>query len=88
MPQCAHGIDMNSTCSKCGRFKVGSAGNFEAKKNGFLRSIDRLEETVRRMQAELAKGPVNIPGPQDDEPDAEQESPPPAPPQRYPWQRG
>lgn len=84
---CKHGLEMTQTCRRCGRIKVGSAPHFEALKNGFVSSIDRLEETVRLMQIELAKGP---PPPLREEAEAEPESeapPPPKPVERFPWQR-
>lgn len=80
---------MNATCSPCGRFKVGSAGNFEAKKNSFLNSIARLEETVRRMQDELSRpAPPPSYSREPEEPETESPEAPPPPPQRFPWQRG
>lgn len=87
MPEhCKHGLEMTHTCRKCGRVKVAQASDFAAKKEGFLTSIDRLEETVRRMQAELAKGPSRLEQPAETE-QPEIDQPPPTPPQRYPWQR-
>lgn len=99
---CKHGLDMATTCRKCGRTKVVEVPNFKAKKDGFTNSIDRLEETVRRMQIELAQNPggyrqppVPAQEPPSDVPataaDAatppEEDTPPPAPPQTFPWQR-
>lgn len=86
---------MSQTCRKCGRIKVASAPAFEAKKISFLNSISRLEESVRRMQVELAKPPPAR-APAEDTPDRSEDdeqgrsapSPPPEPPQRFPWQRG
>ncbi len=93
---CKHGLKMDIPCRKCGRTSVAVVPNFEALKNGFTSSIDNLEETVRRMQAELAR-PVQRPEAVEPpaaraEPDAEApyESPPPpppSPPERFPWQR-
>lgn len=84
---CKHGLEMTQTCRKCGRIKAGQASDFESRKNGFLSSIDALEEAVRRMQIELAKEPLNSTQPE--EPVQEEaEQPQPEPPQRFPWQRG
>jgi transcription elongation factor Elf1 len=54
---CKHGMDMATTCRKCGRTKVVEVPNFKAKKDSFTNSIDRLEETIRKMQVELANDP-------------------------------
>lgn len=100
---CKHGVQMTTTCRKCGRTVVVEVPDFAARKNGFTDSIGLLEETVRKMNAELA-GERSAPGiaaqapadaadpvPQsvaqdapagDDGPDS-----PPAPPERFPWQR-
>ncbi|HEX2148565.1 MAG TPA: hypothetical protein VHI31_00100 [Actinomycetota bacterium] len=89
---CKHGLDMATTCRKCGRTKVVEVPNFLAKKNGFTNSIDALEETVRRMNRELAEERVAPrPEPAAAEPAAdkttEAPAPPPDPPERFPWQR-
>ena len=89
---CKHGIDMATTCRKCGRTKVVEVPNFLAKKNGFTNSIDALEETVRRMNRELAEGrvaprPAPAPAPPVAEKTTEAPPPPPDPPERFPWQR-
>ena len=85
---CKHGIDMALSCTKCGRIKMGQVSNFEAKKNGFLRSLDRLEQTMRRLQTELANEPRSVAPPERSDQDSADASPPAPPPQRYPWQRG
>lgn len=89
---CKHGIDMAITCRKCGRTKVVEVPNFLAKKNGFTNSIDALEQTVRRMNRELAEervaprqAPAATPPVADESTDAP--SRPPDPPERFPWQR-
>jgi hypothetical protein len=100
---CKHGLDMATTCRKCGRTKVVEVPNFKAKKDGFTNSIERLEETIRRMQVELTQnpgayretpdaarepGPEEVPAPVSDAPAApEEDTAPPAPPQTFPWQR-
>lgn len=83
---------MAMTCRKCGRIKVVEAPDFAAKKMGFASSIDRLEETVRQMHAELAR-PLSTPPPaRAPEPvpaeEGDDNPPPPPPVERYPWQRG
>jgi hypothetical protein len=93
---CKHGLDMAMTCRKCGRIKKVEVPDFAAKKVGFTSSIGRLEETVRQMNAELAK-PVYSPPParaQQAAPepvpaDEDDDTPPPPPPpiERFPWQR-
>ena len=88
---CRHGVEMSRSCLGCGRIKMGSLPNLEAKKNGFLRSLDQLERTMQRLQTELANEPARRPAPPDDQDkdSAEPQPAPPAPPpQRYPWQRG
>ena len=99
---CKHGVDMATTCRKCGRTKVVEVPNFKAKKDGFTNSIDRLEETIRRMQIELAQDPGVYREPQaaaaepaPESPTApavasapvEGDTPPPTPPEKFPWQR-
>ena len=86
---CKHGVAMAQTCRKCGRVKTAQASDFAARKEGFLHSIDRLEETVRQMQVELARPP--LPAAEKPEDPGKPESDPaepPDPPQRFPWQRG
>ncbi|HEX2178535.1 MAG TPA: hypothetical protein VHL54_03305 [Actinomycetota bacterium] len=99
---CKHGIDMRITCRKCGRIMQVDVPFFAAKRYAFTNSIQRLEETVRKMQVDLASRRPEIPPHRttpDPEPQPTQASeqpaaseappPPPAPPpQRYPWQRG
>lgn len=98
---CKHGIDMGITCRKCGRIMQVEVPFFAAKRYAFTNSIQRLEETVRKMQVDLASRRAEIPPnrttpePEPEPKPAEQpgasEAPPPAPappPQRYPWQRG
>jgi hypothetical protein len=94
---CKHGIDMASTCRKCGRTKVVEVPNFKAKKDGFINSIDRLEETIRKMHRELAEDPVAyrqpaaareaVPDPEIESGPVEENPTPSAPPDRFPWQR-
>jgi hypothetical protein len=92
---CKHGFDMARTCRKCGRIMKVEAPDFAAKKMGFTSSIGRLEETVRRMNAELAKPVSSAPptraAPARPEPAASEEDdenpPPPPPVERFPWQR-
>lgn len=99
---CKHGLDMATTCRKCGRTKVVEVPNFKAKKDGFTNSINRLEETIRRMQVELAEDPgayreppAAASEPAQEAPAApaaapapvEDGNPPPAPPEKFPWQR-
>lgn len=90
---CKHGFDMAMTCRKCGRIMKVEAPDFAAKKMGFTSSIGRLEETVRQMNAELARPvspPPRAPQTAEAEPsDEDDDNPPPPPPvERYPWQRG
>jgi hypothetical protein len=98
---CKHGLDMATTCRKCGRTKVVEVPNFKAKKDGFLNSIDRLEATIRKMQQELARDPGDyreppaaagepapaVPAAHSETPAPDEEKPPAAPPQLFPWQR-
>lgn len=92
---CKHGFDMAMTCRKCGRIKVVQAPDFAAKKLGFTSSIGRLKETVRQMNAELARPVSSAPptwaSPVTAEPapaDEDDDNPPPPPPvERFPWQR-
>jgi len=92
---CKHGLDMATTCRKCGRIKVVEVPDFAAKKNGFTSSIGRLEETVRQMNAELSRPastppPVRAPqaAPEESVPPGDDDTPPPPPPiERFPWQR-
>lgn len=89
---CKHGIEMLQTCRRCGRVKQMEVPNFKTLQEGFSSSIARLEETVRRMKAELENparyqpGPTPAPDPDADaDPDAD---PGPEPPETiYPWQR-
>lgn len=88
---CKHGLEMSQTCRKCGRIKVVEVPNFEAMKNGFTSSIDRLEETVRKMRIELTSAPPPADNPPD-EPAASNDSDvaePPPPPKEiiFPWQK-
>lgn len=92
---CKHGLDMTMTCRKCGRIKVVEVPDFAAKKNAFTSSIDRLEETVRQMNAELSRPaytppPVRAPeaAPEESVPPGDDDTPPPPPPiEKFPWQR-
>lgn len=96
---CKHGVKMATTCRKCGRTMVVEVPDFAARKQRFTNSIDQLEETVRRMNAELAGQRANprIPSPpaesgpesssQDPPAGDDGPAPPPAPPERFPWQR-
>jgi hypothetical protein len=93
---CKHGVDLARTCRKCGRIMVVEAPEFAAKKLGFTSSIGRLEETVRQMNAELAR-PVSSappvwatpakPEPARSDDDDDDNPPPPPPVERFPWQR-
>lgn len=97
---CKHGLDMATTCRKCGRTKVVEVPNFKAKKDGFTNSINRLEETIRRMQVELAEDSgvyreppaaaeptPEVPAPAAAPAPVEDDTPPPAAPEKFPWQR-
>ncbi|CAN5826607.1 hypothetical protein BH23ACT12_BH23ACT12_01020 [soil metagenome] len=91
---CKHGVNMATTCRKCGRTMVVEVPDFAARKNGFTNSIDLLEETVRKMKVELAQAaaapPPPSPEPVDEASPKEDPEPnaPPVPPERFPWQRG
>lgn len=82
---CKHGLAMDIPCRKCGRTRVVEVPNFEAKKNSFTDSIDKLERTVRHMQQELAAPAPRTPPPPMTEPAPGEPSPaepaaaPPAP---------
>lgn len=82
---CKHGIDMQQTCRRCGRVKRVEVPNFGQRQRAFSESINRLEDSVRRLQEEVARGtfaPREIDPPEEPSPE-----PPAPPPERYPWQR-
>jgi hypothetical protein len=96
---CKHGIDMRITCRKCGRIMQVEVPFFAAKRYAFTNSIQRLEETVRKMQLDLAtrrpeippRRPTSEPEPEPQPGAAERpaasQAPPPPPPPPSPPQR-
>lgn len=59
-PSCRHGVRMDRSCLKCGRFIDVRGPDYLAKEANFTRSIQDLEAILEPLLAEVAKAQAEV----------------------------